>query len=87
MRGAYVVAVVLLVVGCAQRADPNLYVIAPAADAVNRNGSGSEPLVAVARVSLPEYLDRSAPTPWWWTTITAGANPWPTACPACCPKT
>lgn len=59
MRGAYVVAAVLLVVGCAQRADPNLYVIAPAVDAVSRNGSGGEPLVAVARVSLPEYLDRS----------------------------
>ncbi len=58
MRRACVLAV-LLVAGCAQRPDPNLYVIAPAADAVNHTHSAGEPLVAVARVSLPEYLDRS----------------------------
>ena len=59
MRGACLLAASLLVAGCAQRADPTLYVIAPAADAVTRTPSGGEPLVAVARVSVPEYLDRS----------------------------
>ncbi|MBC7905133.1 MAG: membrane integrity-associated transporter subunit PqiC [Rhodospirillaceae bacterium] len=58
-RSTLLTLVALLAAGCGQLADPNLYVIVPAADAVERTESGAEPLVAVARVSLPEYLDRS----------------------------
>jgi len=58
-RGTVFTLVALLVAGCSQRPDPNLYVIAPAADAVAKTESEAEPLVAVTRVSLPEYLDRS----------------------------
>lgn len=51
--------VVLLATGCGQRPDPNLYVMAPAPDVPSRAGPAAEPVVAVARVRLPEYLDRS----------------------------
>lgn len=52
-------AAALLAAGCAQKADPNLYVMTPAAEAASRPDPAREPVVAVTRVRLPEYLDRS----------------------------
>lgn len=51
--------VALLAAGCGQNPDPNLFVISPASEATNRPDAAREPVVAVTRVRLPDYLDRS----------------------------
>lgn len=46
------------VAGCAQRPDPRLYVMSPVPEAANPGDSTAEPVMAVLRVRLPDYLDR-----------------------------
>lgn len=48
----------LVLAGCAQQPDPQLYVMSPAAETGKVFESGAEPVVASLRVRLPEYLDR-----------------------------
>lgn len=60
-RGTFAVIVIAVAVlaGCAQQPDPNLYVMSPSqAAGGNVGNSGTEPVKAVLRVHLPEYLDR-----------------------------
>ncbi len=58
-RRAHMFLLAGLVAGCGQLDNPKLYVISPSSEALSQPESGAEPLVAVARVTLPNYLDRS----------------------------
>lgn len=48
----------LLLAGCGQQPDPHLYVMSPVPEAQSDADGEAEPVVAVLRVRLPEYLDR-----------------------------
>jgi uncharacterized lipoprotein YmbA len=56
---AVVCIAVLIGSGCAQKPPPNLYVISATPEAASRTWSHAEPVVAVTRARLPEYLERS----------------------------
>lgn len=57
-RHLTVLAIWFVLAGCAQRPDPRLYVMTPVPEAGNPANGGTEPVVAVLRVHLPDYLDR-----------------------------
>ncbi|MGE5548453.1 MAG: membrane integrity-associated transporter subunit PqiC [Solirubrobacterales bacterium] len=52
------VMVALILAGCSQRPEPQLYVMSPEATATETTKNPAEPVVAVIRVRLPDYLNR-----------------------------
>lgn len=59
LRRAVLVTVALVLSGCTSRPDPQLFVMSPAPEAANPGESKAQPVVAVLRVRLPDYLERS----------------------------
>lgn len=58
LRQGVVVIFALAAAGCAQRAEPNYYVMTALPQAENPGETRAEQVVAVMRVRLPDYLDR-----------------------------
>lgn len=58
VRHAFVAVVVVAVAACAHKADPNFYVMTAAPETAAADAGGPQPVVAVMRVRLPQYLDR-----------------------------
>lgn len=50
--------VAALLAGCSPRPDPQLYVMSPAPETAHPGDTMAEPVVAVLRVRIPDYLDR-----------------------------
>lgn len=51
-------AAALLLAGCSQRPEPQLYVMSPLPEAARPANSAAEPVMALIRVRLPDYLNR-----------------------------
>lgn len=58
LRHGVVTFMILAVAACSQRAEPNFYVMSAEPEAPSSDTGKPQPVVAVMRVRLPQYLDR-----------------------------